>query len=69
LEKLKEVGIEIDVDIDSALDEIEGNLYWMKVKAPEIAVWIENERGFSTKVNYSITLAVASFIFIIVVVQ
>lgn len=43
--------------------EIEENIRWMMMKAPEIAMWVENEKGAAMKMKFSI-MAFVTFVFV-----
>lgn len=50
-------------NVDDTVTEIEENIRWMSVKAPEIAEWVENEKGSGMKLKASI-LTTVLFIFV-----
>jgi hypothetical protein len=66
LERLKEIGIQLDVDVDGTIVDIERNIKWMEVKGKEIAEWVNNEAGSAAGLKVSLTsmilLSVAIFL-------
>lgn len=64
MKRLKELGIEANVDVEESAHEIEKNLNWMEKKVPEIATWVKNESGGAHGLKFSIII----FIFSIVVI-
>lgn len=65
LEKFKELGIEVNVDVDESVREIEKNLAWMEKKVPEIYTWVKNEKGGAGKLKFSIMIFIFSIILIV----
>lgn len=63
LERFTALAAKAATTVDDAVTEIEENIRWMTVKAPEIRVWVENEKGSGMKLNAS-TLTAALFIFV-----
>lgn len=51
------------LSVNETFSEIEENIRWMMVKAPEIAVWVRNEKGAAVKLNFSI-MAFVTFVFV-----
>lgn len=43
--------------------EIEENIRWVMTKAPEIALWVENEKGTAMKMKFSV-MAFVTFVFV-----
>lgn len=50
---------------NETLTEIEENIRWVAAKAPEIALWVENEgeKGSAMKMKFSI-MAFVTFVFV-----
>lgn len=65
LEQLKELGIEVEVDVDESVREIEKNLAWVQKKVPEISLWVKNEKGGASKLKFSIMIFIFSIILIV----
>lgn len=65
LEQFKELGIEVNVDVDGSVREIENNLAWMQKKVPEIYTWVKNEKGGAGKLKFSIMISIFSIILIV----
>ena len=65
LEQLKELGIEVKVDVDESVREIEKNLAWIQKKIPEISLWVKNEKGGAGKLKFSIMIFIFSIMFIV----
>jgi hypothetical protein len=64
LERLKEIGIQLDVDVDGAIVDIERNIKWIQVKGSEIAAWVNNEAGSAVGLKLSL-MSVILFSFVI----
>jgi hypothetical protein len=69
LERLRELGIHLDVDVDSTMVEIERNIQWSAVKVQEIAAWVESERSAATKMNFSYIANVLLLSFLMIIVS
>lgn len=52
--------------VNETIAKIEENIRWMTVKAPEIAKWVEAEKGAAMKLKLSI-LTVVMFCFVMFV--
>lgn len=52
--------------VNETIAKIEENIHWMTVKAPEIAKWVEAEKGAAMKLKLSI-LTVVMFCFVMLV--
>jgi hypothetical protein len=65
LDRFERLAKLFDVDVDATISEIEKNLQWTEEKLPEIAIWVENEKGSAVKVKFSITILIFS-IFVMV---
>lgn len=56
LEKFRALAIDAGLTVDEAVDtvvEIEENIRWMIVKAPEIAKWVETEKSSGVNIKIS----------------
>lgn len=53
----------VGLSVNETFLEIEENIRWMMVKAPEIAMWVENEKGAAMKMKFSI-MAFIIFVFV-----
>jgi hypothetical protein len=52
------------VDVNQTLSEIEMNIEWTRLKAPEIATWVRNEKGSAVNIKLSL-LAFVTLLFVI----
>ncbi|KAG5671811.1 hypothetical protein PVAND_001986 [Polypedilum vanderplanki] len=64
LERLKELGIKFDIDVDSAIAEIERNIQWSTKKVPEIAHWHANNNANAIKFHISLLIFFSFLMFI-----
>lgn len=53
------------LNVIDTIVEIEENIRWMTMKAPQIAMWVRNEGGSGIKLKASF-LTVVTFIFVMV---
>jgi RNA processing factor Prp31 len=60
-ERLKKLAASHVIDVRKTMEEIERNIDWMSMKVPEIATWVENEKGAAIKLNFSIMTIIFSF--------
>ena len=53
------------VSVNETATEIEENIRWLSIKAPEIAKWVKNEKGSAMKLKFPM-LAFITFVFVMV---
>lgn len=63
LERFASLASAAGISVNESVAEIEENIRWIMVKAPEIAKWVVNEKGAGMKLKAT-TLTVVTFIFV-----
>lgn len=63
-DRLKEIGIQLNIDVNDTITEIEKNIQWMLIKVPEIDTWFTNGAINLSQSITTITFSIALMIFI-----